>query len=291
MVILYMLCNNIYILIFWRCFYKNIYLFNILNNREFNGRTLRVDFAENEKASMQQLQAIQSNLAKGLPVTATIPSTTNTMNVPQNLSSSRPPTNLPTIPNNSNAPSIPETINSMLDGLNNIQLYDIVSKMKLFIQSNPDQARQLLLSHPPLAYALLQAQALLGMIQIHTVQKILSKNPSAMNIGGTTGISSPIGINSMPTLGVPTVIANPAPTPTPPLIPTMTPTYGGSLFSPGIMPFQTSTPITSLSLTEEQQKQLLQVMSLTQEQIDQLSPEQRQQVQQLRQTFQQNFRF
>lgn len=78
-----MLLHNIYILIFWRCFYKNIYLFNILNNREFNGRTLRVDFAENEKASMQQLQAIQSNLAKGLPVTATIPSATSTMNVPQ----------------------------------------------------------------------------------------------------------------------------------------------------------------------------------------------------------------
>jgi hypothetical protein len=38
------------------------------------------------------------------------------------------------------------------------------------IQQNPEQARQILLSNPPLTYALLQAQSILGMINLQAIQ-------------------------------------------------------------------------------------------------------------------------
>jgi cleavage stimulation factor subunit 2 len=60
-------------------------------------------------------------------------------------------------------------MNSMLEGLNQTQLYDIVAKMKGMIQQNPEQARQVLITNPALTYSLLQAQALLGMINVQTV--------------------------------------------------------------------------------------------------------------------------
>jgi cleavage stimulation factor subunit 2 len=42
------------------------------------------------------------------------------------------------------------------------------------IQQNPDQARQILMMNPSLSYAILQSQAILGMITPQTVQRLLA---------------------------------------------------------------------------------------------------------------------
>jgi cleavage stimulation factor subunit 2 len=44
------------------------------------------------------------------------------------------------------------------------QMFELMKQMKLCIQNNPTEARQMLLQNPQLAYALLQAQVVMRII-------------------------------------------------------------------------------------------------------------------------------
>jgi cleavage stimulation factor subunit 2 len=59
---------------------------------------------------------------------------------------------------------------SMLVALSPTQLFELMSQMKLLIQQNPEQARQLLYQNPQLTYALLHAQFMMGMVDSSIVQ-------------------------------------------------------------------------------------------------------------------------
>lgn len=63
-----------------------------------------------------------------------------------------------------------EAIMNMLTALSPTQLFELMSQMKLLIQQTPDQARQLLYQNPQLAYALLHAQLMIGMVDSSIVQ-------------------------------------------------------------------------------------------------------------------------
>jgi len=224
-----------------------------LNNRDFNGRTLRVDFAETEKQQQQQQQqATQQAGARGGQALRRDHATP--------------------LPNQTGVPATPETIAAHVEGLNQVGLYDMVAKMKGVVQQNPDQARQLLLNNPTFAYALLQAQYLLGMINVHTVQKLVTKVAMVppVPMAGVMGVPPPIiPPQPYPAAAGPFPIKQdqfqPQPIPQPYMAP----------------PPQQQFPDSQL----EQQKALLQqVISLTPEQIEALPLEQRQQVQQLRNT-------
>ncbi|KAG0491413.1 hypothetical protein HPP92_004811 [Vanilla planifolia] len=54
---------------------------------------------------------------------------------------------------------------SHIAGMSKSQLYDIMSQMKVLIDQNPKQARQILIDNPLLTRALFQAQIMLGMVQ------------------------------------------------------------------------------------------------------------------------------
>lgn len=54
---------------------------------------------------------------------------------------------------------------SLISGLPKSQLYDIMSQMKVLIDQNQKQARQILIENPLLTRALFQAQIMLGMVQ------------------------------------------------------------------------------------------------------------------------------
>lgn len=54
--------------------------------------------------------------------------------------------------------SAPEHITKAVASLPPEQMYELMTQMKWFMQQNPQEARQLLLHNPQLAYALLQAQ-------------------------------------------------------------------------------------------------------------------------------------
>jgi len=242
---------------------------SLLNNYEFSGRTLRVDFAETEKQNMQAAAAAGAIQQPGRG--------------PQ---PGRPPV-IP-ITSQSGSASNPETIGNYLEGMSSAQLYENVAKMKILVQQNPDQARQLLLGNPHLAYALLQAQYLLGMIKVQTVQKLLAK----VTVGSSPAVITP----PMAAVNIPPMMNQPmmAPTfqpPVQPFLPPVQPFQPPSMKSPA--QFQPPQQIPQQYITQafgdvqlaEQQKELLQqVVNLTPEQIDVLPLEQRQQVQQLRQT-------
>lgn len=249
-----------------------------LNNYEFNNRNLRVDFAENEKANMQ---ASASGLGtKGAGAGAPVP------NVPPPTQPARGPT--ATIPNNSSAPSNPETINGILENMSPTQIYDFVAKMKAFVTQNPEQGRQLLVASPPLAFMTLQAQALLGMINQQTVQKILSSRTQPPQ-------PVPTPAPSMVPQQVPPVMMPPQMQPgLMPMMPGMMPPGmvpgGFPGFVPPGMPAQPMMPqptqVPGIPELPEQHKQLLQqIFSMTPESIEKLPPDQKLQVQQLRQTF------
>lgn len=61
-------------------------------------------------------------------------------------------------------------IAKVLEGMSTSQLYEIMVQMKGLMTKNPEQAKQLLLSNPPFAYALLQASVLLGLVTSQTAQ-------------------------------------------------------------------------------------------------------------------------
>eukprot|EP01118_Nematostelium_gracile_P017292 TRINITY_DN7340_c0_g1_i1.p1 TRINITY_DN7340_c0_g1~~TRINITY_DN7340_c0_g1_i1.p1 ORF type:complete len:245 (+),score=59.40 TRINITY_DN7340_c0_g1_i1:89-823(+) len=129
-----------------------------LNDQEFNGRTLRVDFAETEKQNMKAAEAAANSA---------------------NRAAARN-----NIPNQSAAPSNQDTVSAYVEGTPKPQLYEMVAKMKALAQQNQEQARQLLLSNPHFAYGLLQAQFMLGMISSQTVQQVLAaKMGLGMNVG------------------------------------------------------------------------------------------------------------
>ena len=61
------------------------------------------------------------------------------------------------------------------------QMFELMKQMKWFIQHNPQEARQLLLHNPQLAYALLQAQVVMKIVDLETAQNLLhraSRGPS-----------------------------------------------------------------------------------------------------------------
>jgi cleavage stimulation factor subunit 2 len=63
-------------------------------------------------------------------------------------------------------------ISKVLEGMSNSQLYEIMVQMKGLIQKKPEQAQQLLMNHPHLAYALLNSQVLLGVISPNDAQQL-----------------------------------------------------------------------------------------------------------------------
>jgi hypothetical protein len=61
-------------------------------------------------------------------------------------------------------------IGAVLEGMTTHQLYDMIAQMKGLIEQSPDQARQVLEANPQFAYALLQAELILGMVNPQVVK-------------------------------------------------------------------------------------------------------------------------
>lgn len=109
-----------------------------LNGYEIGGRTLRVDNACTEKSRMEMQQLLQG------------PQVEN-------------PYGEHCEPENA-----PEAITKTVASLPPEQMYELMKQMKTCIQNNPTEARQMLLLNPQLAYALLQAQVVMRIIDPQT---------------------------------------------------------------------------------------------------------------------------
>lgn len=58
----------------------------------------------------------------------------------------------------------PEVISKAVASLPPEQMFELMKQMKMCIQNNPNEARTMLLQNPQLAYALLQAQVVMKII-------------------------------------------------------------------------------------------------------------------------------
>lgn len=127
-----------------------------LNGYEFNGRALRVDNATSEK-SKEELKNLQASLSG--PPTESLYGTEVESN------------------------EAPESISKAVASLPPEQMFELMKQMKMCIQNNPNEARNMLLQNPQLAYALLQAQVIMRIIDPQVALSILYRqniNPNSV---------------------------------------------------------------------------------------------------------------
>ncbi|XP_075040744.1 cleavage stimulation factor subunit 2 isoform X2 [Mixophyes fleayi] len=117
-----------------------------LNGREFSGRALRVDNAASEK-NKEELKS----LGTGAPVIES-------------------PYGDPVSPEDA-----PESISRAVASLPPEQMFELMKQMKLCVQNSPQEARNMLLQNPQLAYALLQAQVVMRIVDPEIAVKILHR--------------------------------------------------------------------------------------------------------------------
>lgn len=133
-----------------------------LNGYEIGGRNLRVDNACTEKSRMEM-----QNLLNQPPVE-------NPYGEPIQ------------------AEKAPEAISKAVASLPPEQMFELMKQMKLCVQNNPSEARNMLLQNPQLAYALLQAQVVMRIVDPQTACSMLHPE---------TSVPSPLMPNDKPIHG------------------------------------------------------------------------------------------
>ena len=81
---------------------------------------------------------------------------------------------------------VPEHISKAVSSLPPEQMFELMQQMKQCIQNNPNEARQMLLQNPQLAYGLLQALVVMRAVDPNHALNLLQKGP-----GQSDGIGMP----------------------------------------------------------------------------------------------------
>jgi cleavage stimulation factor subunit 2 len=63
------------------------------------------------------------------------------------------------------------------------QMFELMQQMKQCVQNNPNEARQMLLQNPQLAYALLQALVVIRVVDPGSALSMLQKGPGQADVG------------------------------------------------------------------------------------------------------------
>ncbi|XP_049870767.1 cleavage stimulation factor subunit 2 tau variant [Pectinophora gossypiella] len=159
-----------------------------LNGYEIGGRSLRVDNACTEKSRMEMqalMQGPQIENPYGDPV---------------------------------EPEKAPEAISKAVATLPPEQMFELMKQMKLCVQNNPTEARNMLLQNPQLAYALLQAQVIMRIVDPATAVTMLHPSnpvPPVIQPGDKPPISNPYmsSNSSQAQQQQPPLLANPVPPP------------------------------------------------------------------------------
>lgn len=225
-----------------------------MNDFELNGRRLRVDFANESDKSDKQAQSHPQ--------------------APQNVeingqdahSSTLPP--LPPGINLAPGQTAEEAISTTMSTLAPNQLLDIVSQMKGLVQQDAVKATELLKQAPQLAYAIFQALLLLRLVDTNVLNTIIQQSAAQP--------APPQPAVQPPQPSYPQYAPQPQPqygnVPTPPV-------------APPYQPPPQAVPALAPAAQPDQGALIQQVLAMPQSMIDQLAPEQRAQIMQLRQQF------
>lgn len=136
-----------------------------LNNHDFNGRPLRVGVAAGE-GNKDEMQGMQQAL--GGPV---LESPYGEAVEPE---------------------KAPEAISKAVASLPPEQMFELMKQMKLCIQNNPTEARNMLLQNPQLAYALLQAQIVMKIVDPQVAMAMLHRDSTQVPPASTTAAPTPV---------------------------------------------------------------------------------------------------
>jgi cleavage stimulation factor subunit 2 len=173
-------------------------------------------------------------------------------------------------------------ISAQLEGMSHEQLWSLIANMKEQIEQTPEQARQILEANPQLAYALLQAQVMLGMVKPEQLMGALAQAQQQQQQQQQP--------QQQPVLQQPPIAAQPiamAPV-VAPLLPDpimQPPMYGGFGGMPTMAPPPTHfVPVPAIA--PEQAELLRQVAALTAAQIAVLPEDQRAKVLEIRRQLQ-----
>ena len=139
-----------------------------LNGHELNGRTLRVDNAANERTK-EEIRNLQSSLG-------------GTFESPYG----------PEV----DPEKAPEAISKAVASLPPEQMFELAKQMKQCIQTNPNEARNMLLQNPQLSYALLQALVVMKIVDPNVALSILHRNTPVPNLMGEAGVAPVTGLPS-----------------------------------------------------------------------------------------------
>jgi cleavage stimulation factor subunit 2 len=216
-----------------------------LNDYEVMGRKLRVDWSNDNGAG---------DAAPAGYTPAPLPT-----NGPEPVQP--PQSSLPPLPPGTELPpnlTCPDAISRTLSTLPPTQLLDILSQMKGLVMSDPGKATELLRQAPQLSYAIFQSLLLLNLVDTSVLATIIDPGAAV------------------------------APPPVPPQPPVQAPPHG----FPGYPPAQVPTPPVYQSVMPPQpppqmnrEDLIRQVMTMSQQQLDELAPPVRQQILQMRQQF------
>ncbi|XP_038145479.1 cleavage stimulation factor subunit 2 isoform X2 [Cyprinodon tularosa] len=146
-----------------------------LNGREFSGRALRVDNAASEK-NKEELKS----LGTGAPI---IESPYGDSVSPE---------------------EAPESISRAVASLPPEQMFELMKQMKLCVQNSPQEARNMLLQNPQLAYALLQAQVVMRIVDPEIALKMLHRQTAVQPLvpSAPVGAAPPVNPPAQPNVQV-----------------------------------------------------------------------------------------
>ena len=133
-----------------------------LNNYDFNGRPLRVGVAAGEQ-NRDEIKGMQNAL--GGPVMES-------------------PYGEPV-----ESEKAPEAISKAVASLPPEQMFELMKQMKMCIQNNPTEARNMLLQNPQLAYALLQAQIVMKIVDPQVAMAMLHRDQTQIPPASSTATS------------------------------------------------------------------------------------------------------
>lgn len=246
-----------------------------LNNYELNGRNLRVDNAANEKnrdeaerrnvqQQQQQQPQIQQQMApgmSGMPLGSMVAQYDNPYG------------------QECDPQEAPEVISRAVANLPPEQMFELASQMKQCIETNPNEARNMLMQNPQLAYALLQALVVMKIIDPQVASSMLHRPPTntapvmpaaepaqpwAQNFGG-----------GAPTVADPRLRPGAAP---------VDPRFSNQNQGMRQPPQQSSGQSNAPSVHEQQEKAqlVMQLLQLTDDQIALLTPDQQRSIRELK---------
>ncbi|KAF9450027.1 RNA-binding domain-containing protein [Macrolepiota fuliginosa MF-IS2] len=208
--------------------------------------------------------------------------------------------------------SVLDHISTTLAKMAPSQLMEVLAQMKAFIITHPDQARQLLVKHPQLSYALFQGLLLNNIVDPAILQRMLEQT-ATQQLAATGAAATPprppippAHMSQPPPFAPPAHMPYQAPAPMPGIPPPSSLPPPAAMFPPATTPYYrpppsagaSQTPVAPVptpaipqqlpgapAISESQRVMLMQVLSLTPDQINGLPENERAAIMQLRTQF------